>query len=156
MTASAPAILDASLIGFEAAPSRITVEPVQLRLFLKAIGETDRFPDKTAAGDRGITIPPTYLFCLHMTAAGDGYYDFYTDRGIAIGRLLHGEHHVTYHRPVCLGDTLLFRLRIADVALKKGGALTVMVEEIRVENNTGLLVAEIRNTVVVQNDGVAA
>ena len=61
-------MFDKSLIGFRFEPFTVEVEKGPMRLFAKAIGETDPVyhdePTAKAAGHRSILAPPTYVFCL--------------------------------------------------------------------------------------------
>jgi acyl dehydratase len=144
--------IDKSFIGRRRPPTRVRVEAAQLRMFLGSIGENGPiFRDAKvamAAGFRGIPIPATYLFCLHMLSAEEPY-QFYREIGIEVGRLLHGEQNFTYHSQVCVGDVLSFQAEIADVVDKKGGAMTLVTQRVRVENQDDQHVADmILNTLV--------
>ena len=120
--------IDKSFIGRTRPSTSIKVEASQLRMFLRSIEEdAPIFRDPAAAraaGFRGLPIPATYLFCLHMLSAIEPY-EFYRDTGVELGRLLHGEQSFTYHAQVCVGDELWFEAQISDVVDKKGGAMTL-------------------------------
>jgi acyl dehydratase len=53
---------------------------------------------------------------------------------------------------VVVGDTLTFKSRVADVADKKGGAMTMVVVETAVTNQHGVHVADAARTIVVRNE----
>ena len=53
--------------------------------------------------------------------------------------------------PIHVGDELTFHHRILDVQDKKDGAMTLIVQEIRVENGEGYHVADLHQTTVVRN-----
>lgn len=148
-------LLEKSFIGYSEISSPIKVEAPQLNLFLKALGETNPiFHDAAAAraaGYRDITIPPTYLFCLQMTAPPDSY-AFYRNLGINAGRLLHGEQGFRYHIPVCLGDVLTFHTKIKNIYEKKGGALTMVERESRVLNEAEQHMADVIGIGIIRND----
>jgi acyl dehydratase len=146
--------VDTSYIGHVRPPTTIKVEAGQLRFFLKAIGEDDPVYHDVeaarAAGYRDIPIPPTYLFCLQMMSSTKSY-ALYQELGIEIGRLLHGEQGFVYHAPICVGDELTFRLQISDIQDKKGGAMTLLTQQIRVENDHGVHVADLDLKTIVRN-----
>jgi len=146
--------VDKSYIGHVRPPSTVKVEAAQCRAFVNAIGETNPiYRDVDAArkaGFRGLPIPPTYLFCLQMMSSEEAY-AAYRELGIDVGRLLHGEQGFEYHSPIYVGDELTFHHRILDVQDKKDGAMTLIVQEIRVENGEGYHVADLHQTTVVRN-----
>jgi acyl-CoA synthetase (AMP-forming)/AMP-acid ligase II/acyl dehydratase len=146
--------VDKSYVGHVRPPSTVKVEAAQCRAFVNAIGETNPiYRDVDAArkaGFRGLPIPPTYLFCLQMMSSEEAY-AAYQELGIDVGRLLHGEQGFKYHLPVHVGDELTFHHRILDVQDKKDGAMTLIVQGIRVENGEGHHVADLHQTTVVRN-----
>ena len=56
-----------------------------------------------------------------------------------------------YARENYVGDELTFHHRILDVQDKKDGAMTLIVQGIRVENGEGYHVADLHQTTVVRN-----
>ena len=56
---------------------------------------------------------------------------------IDIARVLHGAQSFRYLAPAYAGDRLTFAARIADVAVRRKGALTVVVRETDVTNQHG-------------------
>ena len=146
-------MIDKRFIGHEFAPHTSVVEAGRLRLFAKAIGESDPvYSDETAAraaGHPALRAPPTLAFCLDMDVPDP--FAWLTELGVALPRILHGEQRFTYHAPVYAGDTLNFRARITDIYDKKGGALEFIVKDTRVHNQHAALVAELRSVVVVRN-----
>ena len=145
---------DKSYIGHVRSPSTVKVEAAQCRAFVDAIGETNPvYRDVDAArnaGYRALPVPPTYLFCLQMMSSEKSY-ALYSELGIDVGRLLHGEQGFKYHLPIHVGDELTFHHKILDIQDKKNGAMTLMVQEIRVENGEGYHVADLHQTTVVRN-----
>ena len=63
-------MIDRKFIGYRTEPFTVEVEKGRLRMFAKAIGETDPiYTDEAAAqaaGYRSLPVPPTFLFCLEM------------------------------------------------------------------------------------------
>ncbi len=68
------------------------------------------------------------------------------------GKLLHAEQSFEYVTPICAGDRISFRERVADVYEKKGGALVFVVLETLVTGADERPVAVIRHTEVVRRD----
>lgn len=145
-------MIDRKFIGHELPPHSALVEAGRLRLFAKAIGETDPvFSDEAAAraaGHPGLPAPPTMAFCLDMDIPDP--FGYLAEMGVPVQNILHGEQSFSYHAPIYAGDSLSFRSRIADIYAKKGGALEFIVKETRVENQDAALVAELRAVVVVR------
>ena len=146
-------MISREFIGRVYPPGTIHVEEGRLRLFAKAIGETNPiYTDEAAAkaaGHRSLLAPPTFTFCLETEV-----YDpvqWLREMNVDIGRILHGEQSFTYHAPVCVGDTLTFEARISDIYHKKSGALEFIVKDTKVKNQEGKLVAEQRAVIVVSN-----
>jgi acyl dehydratase len=146
--------VDRSYIGHLRPPSALKVEAAQCRAFVNAIGETNPIYQNVDAarnaGFRDIPIPPTYLFCLQMMSSEKSY-ALYRELGIDVGRLLHGQQGFKYHKPIHVGDELTFQLRILDIQDKKNGAMTLIVQQIRVENSQGVHVADLDQITVVRN-----
>ena len=147
-------MVDKSAIGANFTPVQARVEPGRLRYFLETMGERNPlFRDAAAAkaaGFAGAPIPPTYLFCLEMMDS-ENPFEFLKTLNIDISRILHGEQSFDYHAPVVVGDTLTFQSRVADVADKKGGAMTIVNVETRVTNQNGQHVADTFRSVVIRN-----
>lgn len=150
-------MIDKKHIGTKLTPFTIEVEKGQLKSFAKATGQTDPiYLDENAAraaGHRSLPIPPTFLFCLEM--ASPNPQEVYELLGIDYARVLHGEQHFVYHRPVFAGATLSFSPVIADIYDRKDGALEFVVWETRVEAKDGMHVADLRSVMVVRNEKAA-
>lgn len=147
-------MVDRSAVGRSFTPVTARVEPGRLRYFLNTIGERNAvYRDDAAARTAGYPaapIPPTYLFCLELMDA-ERPFEFLTELGIDLARVLHGEQRFTYRAPVVVGDTLTFKSRVSDVTDKKGGAMTMVVVETEVTNQHGARVADTARTIVVRN-----
>lgn len=136
--------IDPSAIGTELPPITRTVEPGRLRLFARAIDETD--PGYTE-GER-LPVPPSFLFGLEMEAADP--FSWLSDLGVDLRHVLHGEQAFVYHSVAHSGDTLTARPRITDVYSKKGGALEFVVKQTEVTRADGSPVAALTSTLVVR------
>lgn len=137
-------------IGRSFTPVTATVEPGRLRFFLDTLGEQN----PVYRGPAAAQVPPTYLFCLEMMDAAEPF-AWLTELGIDLARVLHGEQGFTYHTPAAVGDVLTFRTRLADVAEKKGGAMTLFTFETAVTNGHGAAVADLSRTVVILSGAAA-
>lgn len=145
-------------IGFEMEPFTVAVEAGRLRFFARAIGETDPvFFDEAAAraaGHPALPLPPTFLFSMEFD--GPDPFAFFHRLKIDFANLLHGEQTFDYRRVVHAGERLTFVQRVADVYEKKGGALTFVVRETRVTDETGEPVADLSAVLVIRNGGAAS
>ena len=145
-------MIDHKFIGYRQPPFAVEVEKGRLRLFAKAIGETDPiYRDEQAARAAGypsLPMPPTYLFCLEMERTDP--YDWFHALGIPLGQVLHGEQSFTYHRTAHAGETLTFSAQLLDIYEKKNGALQFLVQRNFVTDATGQPVAEFDRTIVIR------
>ena len=146
-------VLAPHLVGYRTRPFSVEVEKGRLRLFAKAIGETDPlYVDEIAAqalGYRSLPVPPTFLFCLEMERPDP--YDWFRDLGIPLGWVLHGEQAFVYHATACAGDVLTFNGEVIDIYAKKAGALEFLVQHVVISAADGGLVAEFDRTVVIRH-----
>ena len=146
-------MLDKKFIGWESEPHTIEVEKGRLCFFAEVLGETNPiYTDEKAAqaaGYRSLLAPPTFPFCLEMdTAVSFGILKMLS---VNLGQILHGEQSFTYHLPICAGDRLTFRTRIADIYEKKGGALQFIVQETTSVNQDNQLTTVLRSIIVVRS-----
>lgn len=113
-------------------PLHIDVERGRLRLFAKAIGETNPvYTDLEAARAAGypdLPAPPSFLGNAIELDIPEPL-KWMSDIGIDITSTLHGEQSMVYHKMVFAGDSLVFHRRISDVYVKKGGALEFAVKK---------------------------
>jgi acyl dehydratase len=146
-------MLDRKFIGYTSPACTLDVERGRLRMFAHAIGETDPvYTDDAAAraaGHPALPVPPTFLFCLEMDRPNP--YGWFDDLGIPLPKVLHGEQQFTYHRLAYAGDQLTFDSRVSDIYDKKGGQLEFVVQDNRITNQHGDLVAEFRRTIVIRH-----
>jgi acyl dehydratase len=146
-------MIDRKWLGHQLPPSVLPIERTRVRFFAKAIGETNPIhleeAAARAAGYPDIVAPPTFLFAAEMESrAIDALLD---DLGVPIAKLLHGEQGFTFHRQVCVGDTVTVRSRVTDIYAKKNGALEFVVKHSDAFDQTGALVAELRSVLVVRH-----
>ena len=145
-------MIDHKFIGYRQPSFEAEVEKGRLRLFAKAIGETDPiyFDEQAAraAGHASLPVPPTFFFCLEMERADP--YDWFHELGMPLGRVLHGEQSFTYHRTAYAGETLTFSAELLDIYEKKNGALQFLVQRNFVSDASGAPVAEFDRTIVIR------
>lgn len=145
-------MVDRTLIGYEFPSHTVEVERGRLRLFVKAIGDTQPiYRDRDAARAQGhpdLPIPPTYLFCLEMDR--EDPFDFLPVLQIDLSSILHGEQSFVYHKPIYAGEAITFGTRIADIFDKRNGELEFVVLDTTVHKTTGDLAAAMRRTIVIR------
>ena len=145
-------MIDRQWIGFATAPSTIAIDRWHVRLFCRAIGETNAVHwDEAAARDAGLAacpVPPTFLKAIeteHFTSAA-----LLRKVGVPVRSVLHAEPNFDYLAPVHVGDVLEVSRTVADAFDKRGGALSFIVVDThfrRVEAT----VCTSRQTIVVRN-----
>jgi len=146
-------MLDRSKIGHEFPAFSVEIEKGRLRMFAKAIAETDPvYSDESAAKAAGypsLPMPPTFPFVLGREIADP--VDVLTLLEVDVANVLHGEQEFSYHRMAFAGDVLTGRKRIVDIHDKKNGALEFIVLETRFTDNEEQLVCESRQNIIVKN-----
>ena len=146
-------MIDKKHIGRVFPASQAEVEKGRLRFFAKAIGETNPvYTDEAvahAAGYPSLPVLPTFLFSLEMEKPDP--FAWLGEVGMDLTRILHGEQSFTYHQPACAGDTLTFESRIEDIYDKKNGALSFVVKAVKVTNQRGAHVADLRSSIAHRN-----
>src|SRR3546814_17130757 len=112
---------------------KIRVEPGQLRLFAKAIGETNQiYFDQAAAESAGLRAPlapPTFAYSLGVLAFGSESWS--EDLGIDPARLLHGEQAFEYFQPIHAEAELSLQRKVVDRYEKMGGKISFVISEER-------------------------
>lgn len=146
-------MIDKQHIGKTFTPTTAEVEKGRLRFFAKAIGETNPvYTDEAEArraGYASLPVPPSFLFSLEMEKPDP--FAWLGEVGMDLSRILHGEQSFTYHGPICAGDTLTFESRIDDIYDKKNGALSFVVKAVKVTNQHGAHVADLRSSIAHRN-----
>lgn len=147
----------AILVGKSQPAFTVSLERGRMRMFAKAIGETDPvYLDVEAArsaGHRDVLACPTVLFGLDLEAADT--LCFLAEQGVDTNRILHGEQSFTYFEPVYAGDRLTFTSTFVDSYTKRGGTLEFLVRKTEVTGQDGRPVAELGNVTVIRNEGAA-
>lgn len=110
-------------------PLDVEVERGRLRFFAHSIGETDPvYSDLEAArnaGHRDLPVPPTFFFSLSLERR-PGPFGYLVELGVDMNHILHGEQQFEYHAMAYAGDTLTLVEAVTDVAVKRGGAMTLI------------------------------
>ena len=146
--------LDRNLIGTVLEPSWRRSRRAKSASFARAIGATDPIhTDVEAARAAGYrSRRAADLSCSAWPSAIRNRPNALVKLGFDVAKLLHGEQHFEYHRPVCAGDTVTLNTRIEDIYEKKGGLLEFMVQKTDAVNQDGQLCATM-TAVVVQRHG---
>ena len=143
-------MIDRRFIGHNSEALTVAVEPFQLRLFAKAVGETNPIyleeEAAKAAGYRNMLAPPTFANALSLSKP-DPFGDF-AGMGVELAKILHGEQKFVYFAPICAGDTITLQDEITDIYDKKDGAMEFMVSETTVTNQDGELVGKMTSVLV--------
>lgn len=146
-------MIDMQWIGHEFRSSDMAIERGRLRFFAKAIGETNPvYTDleaARAAGYSDLPAPPTFLFAAELDSGA--MFERLDAMAIPLGKLLHGEQGFEYFAPVVAGDTVTVRTRVADIYVKKNGALEFVEMLAQVSNQRGEHVANLRSLTVVRH-----
>lgn len=146
-------MIDKKFIGLKSKPFDADVEKGRLRLFAKAIGETDPIyfdeAQAQAAGHASILMPPTFLFCLEMESPDP--YAWFREIGIPLPRALHGGQSFNYYKPAYAGDVMTFNSEIADIYSKKNGTLEFVVQDVFITNQNAESVADFRRSIAIRN-----
>ncbi len=146
-------MIDRKFIGTRSTPFTLDVEKGQLRSFAKAVGERNPiYTDENAAAAHGyasLPAPPTFAFCLNLAAPQPS--TRYRDMGVDPSKLLHGEQHFHYLKPIFAGDAITLQSEIIDIYDKKNGALEFIVTETTGTNQNGHVVVKMLATTVVQH-----
>jgi N-terminal half of MaoC dehydratase len=132
---------------------QLQIEPVvfdmergRLRFFAETIGLTEPvYLDSAAAQGAGypdILVPPTFLGnALELELPQP--LSWLAALGVDLERTTHGEQSFEYHALAFAGDRLTFKRSIADVYVKKGGALEFVVKRTKITRDDGTPIAEV-------------
>ena len=146
-------MIDKKWIGHQLPPSELLIERGRLQFFARSIGETDPiYTDLAAARAAGypdLPAPPTFLFAAELESGA--VTSLLETLELPIQKILHGEQGFTYLKPVCAGERVTVRSKIADIYDKKGGALEFVLKSSEARNSSGELVAELRSLLVCRN-----
>lgn len=124
-----------------------------IREFATAIGDTNpAYHNADAARELGhpdIIAPPTYPFILTMKAMALAIFD--PDLGLDYARVVHGEQHFDYERPIRAGDSLTVSTTIADISTKGSNEYLTTRSEVRTDD--GELVVTTSEVIVSRGTG---
>ncbi len=140
--------LDPSLTGHEIQAETGVITAQDVRLFADAIGDTNQiFRDVAAArsaGYRDIPAMPTFVTRFRVSFAEAGLDPEHS-------QVLHGEQEYEYTRPLCVGDTLVVRHRVASIRQSARGGMSIMTLEQLGDTPDGERVVTGRATVIVRD-----
>lgn len=151
--------VDRSRIGFATEPTSVPVDAWRVRLFCRAVGETDPVhwdPERArAAGHAGCPLPPTYLKAVEGEHFGSAALMQLLQ--VPLRGVLHAEQRFEHEAPVHVGDVVEVSRSVADIYDRKGGAFTFIVVETSYRV-AGRRVATSTQTILVRNElaGAAA
>lgn len=144
-------MLDKSKIGHEFPPFKVKLDKGVMRLFAKAIGESDPiYTDEKAAraaGYSSLPMPLTYPFQLGKDIPNPS--DTLHLLDLDFSDIVHGAQEFTYHKVVCAGDVITGQKRIVDIYDKKHGTLEFVVVETDFKDMDDKLVCESNQTIIV-------
>ncbi|GAB5459020.1 MAG: MaoC family dehydratase N-terminal domain-containing protein [Henriciella sp.] len=150
-------MLNRECIGQQSEERNLIIEQVPLKLFAKAIGETNPiyFDEGAAkaAGYKNILVPPTYGSCLRFLAPAQS--PSADELGLDYKGLLHAEESIEYFAPMFAGDQITLVTTVQDIYSKKNGALEFLVRVTRITNQQGELLQNVINSVVMRNPDAA-
>ena len=146
-------MIDKKHIGKEYAPVVVDVEKGQLRFFAKAVSETNPiYFDEAAAkaaGHPSLPAPPPFAFSLELAVPDP--FEWLTEMGVDLGKVLHGGQTFEYSGQIYAGDTISLKRKITDIFDKKNGALEFVVTQTLIENQAGVQVGKAISTTVVRH-----
>ena len=146
-------MLNPENVGRKSEQRKIVVEHGQLKLFAKAVCETNPIyfdqDAAKAAGHRDILAPPTFGNCLKLLAPSIDL--SYESLGIDYKRLLHAQEKIEAFQPIYAGDELTLVTEVIDMYEKKGGALQFLVMLTSIHRQ-GELVQNLTGTVVMRKE----
>ncbi len=151
---------DKSKLGMEFPVYTLPVEKVKIAEFAAAVAQKDDisqikeiYRDTDAArnaGYKSIPIPPTFPTGFAFWAMG-GLVEIVNTVGADVAKLLHSEEEFEYFAPICAGDVVTFKMKVADMyergkKERKGWYFEMTVLETEVFNQNGELVMRARTT----------
>ena len=133
-------MLRTNSIGRRSESRKITLERGQMKLFAKAISETNPiYFDEVIAQEQGypdIIAAPTFGTSLRLLAPSIEL--SYESLGIDYQRLLHAEESFEYFFTLYAGDEVVLVGEVADVFERKAGQLQFIVIKTHIHKNTQL------------------
>lgn len=142
-------------VGVALPTATVTIEPGQIALFCKAIGETGaEYQREAGAGNAGlpaILAPPTFGFTVKALTGQP--FTYLTDMGFDIARLLHGSQSFDYHAPLWSGDDIEVATTIEGLEQRGGGRFTAVNTRTDLRGLTGDLRVRLTSVWLLRNDG---
>ncbi len=136
----------------------VDIERGRLRLFAKAIGETNAiYFDLDAAGRAGypdLPVPATFLGNSIELDIPDAL-GWARDLGVDVSSATHAEQSFEYHRMAFAGDSLVLHRKIVDVYTKKQGALEFIVKQTDIQRGIELIARTWFVMAVIHHKGAA-
>ncbi|HQL00816.1 MAG TPA: MaoC family dehydratase N-terminal domain-containing protein [Smithellaceae bacterium] len=115
---------DRSKIGMEFPPYTIKVEKNKIAEFAAALAQKEDIRDIKSlyqheqaaldAGYPGIPMPPTFAISFVFWTGG-GLMGIIRELGVDVAKLLHSEEDYEYLAPICAGDTITRKMKVADM-----------------------------------------
>jgi len=138
--------IDKTIIGRRSPEFTCTVELGKIKEFAASIDDrSDLFWDEGRA--EGIVAPPTFS---HIFRSGKMEL-MLSDCGLDATKFLHGEHEITYNRPLRPGDRIRYFLEVVDVHEKHGrrsGPMDIVTMQTVLRDDSNEPVQTIRQTFV--------
>ncbi len=146
-------ILNPENLGRKSEQREIVVDHSQLKLFAKAIAESNPiyFDQEAAiaAGHPDILALPTFGNCLNFLAPAKEL--TYESLGIDYKKLLHTEEHIELLLNIYAGDRLTLITEVSDLYEKKDGAIQFLVMTTNIHRDARL-VQKVRTTVMMKQE----
>ena len=146
-------MLDHNKIGHKFPSFNVDVEKGRLKMFAKAIGETNPiYSDEQAAiaaGYKTLPAPPTFPFTVELD--GPELLPVLSMLNMDIGKVLHGSQEFEYFETIYAGDSIEVNTSIVNMFAKKGGTLEFVELETSYSNQEAKLVATATCTLVYRN-----
>lgn len=138
-------MLDKSIIGRRGPEHTCVVEAGKIKEYAYAVNDrSECYWDDNTPG--GLFCPPTFS---HIYRNGKGELLF--GSGADASRILQGDHEITFHRALRVGEKITYHLEIVDYSVKVGkrsGEMDVIVVETILRDQKGEPVQTIRQTFV--------
>ena len=127
-----------------------------IRDFANAIGDTNpAYHNVDAARELGhpdLIAPPTFPFVLTMKAMARAMFD--PDLGMDYARVVHGEQHFDYERPIHAGDRLVVSASIAEI--RSSGRNEYLTTRSELMTGSGELVCTTHEVIVSRGTAIGA
>lgn len=151
---------DRSKLGMEFPTKTLTVEKVKIAEFVTAVAQKDdtnqirdiyRNVDAAQnAGYKNIPVPPTFPTCFAFWGYG-GLIGIVNAVGADVTKLLHSEEEYEYFAPICAGDVITGKMKVAEMyergkKERKGRYFEITVLETELFNQHGELILRARTT----------